>query len=100
MAKVVKEYDFSSRPSGRQKYPWDNWMNGQIWALKHGTKDDVKAGRADFDVKPASFANNAASYGSRHEDKGIKTVNVSIEGDTIYVQAVLMPDVGDEPDEE
>ncbi len=96
MAEVVKKFDFGSRHSGRQKYNWELWMNGQIWALKSGTKEDVAAGKADFDVKPTSFANNAASYGKRHD--GIKTVQIAIEGDTVYVQAMLLPDV-DEPED-
>ncbi len=83
MAEVVKKYDFTSRRSGRLKYPWAQWMNGQIWALKYGE---------DFTVKPTNFANNAASYGKRRDH--IKDVNIAIDSEAgiVYVQAVLLPD--------
>lgn len=89
MAEVVKKFDFDSRPSGRQKYPWSQWLNGQIWALK-----SAEDGSADFTIKPASFANNAASYAKRH-DNNIKEVKIAVEGDTVYLQAILLPDVED-----
>ena len=38
MAKVMKRFDFPT--SRRMRYPWDDWLDGQIWELERG-KDFV-----------------------------------------------------------
>lgn len=40
MAKVMKTYEFPA--SKRMRYPWDKWLDGQIWELSRG--DDFKIG--------------------------------------------------------
>jgi hypothetical protein len=35
MAKNLKSYEFASG-GGRQKYPWEQWFNGDIWELTDG----------------------------------------------------------------
>lgn len=47
MANTLTTYDFS-KPSNltktdRRSYPWDEWLNGHIWELKHGV---------DFEAHP------------------------------------------------
>lgn len=79
MAKVVKEYAFKDGRKGRQRYPWELWMNGQTWALEQGV---------DFDAKPISFANNAKSFAKRNDS--IKEVLAQVEGTTVYVKAILL----------
>lgn len=39
MAQTVTEFT----PTGRPKYPWQSWTDGQIWRLSRGT--DFKVGR-------------------------------------------------------
>jgi hypothetical protein len=43
VARRVKEFPEPVRPS---KYPWGDWLDGQIWELKSGE---------DFDGKPTNF---------------------------------------------
>lgn len=95
MARVIEDFEFANRrSSGKQKYPWAKWMNGQIWVLTSGTPEEVAAGEADFAVSAVSFASNATSYGKRHaENYNIKHTNIEVDGNTLYLQAVLLPEV-------
>lgn len=36
MARILKEYDFTSKRKTVHKYPWDKWFDGHIWELKQG----------------------------------------------------------------
>lgn len=60
MAKVVKEMPKKAGGIGREpKYPYAEWLDGQIWELESG---DTNNG-ADFEGKPQSMRaniNNAA----------------------------------------
>src|SRR5439155_12901445 len=40
----------------RQRYPWSDWLDGQIWELERGR---------DFDAKPKTFAQNAHMQAKR-----------------------------------
>jgi hypothetical protein len=76
MAEVVKKgYDFPE-PRTRNKYPWSEWLDGRVWALKQGE---------DFTVNPTNFASSAKSWGERHDI----TVRTNIEDGTVFVQAVI-----------
>tara|TARA_B100000073_G_scaffold196165_1_gene162501 strand:+ start:671 stop:910 length:240 start_codon:yes stop_codon:yes gene_type:complete len=35
MAEILETFDFT-RSSGRAKYPWADWMDGQIYKIKRG----------------------------------------------------------------
>ena len=50
MAKVIKNFDFPA--SRRVRYPWDKWLDGQVWELNHGE---------DFLVDPAQMRRNVYS---------------------------------------
>jgi len=78
MAEIVKKYDFPPTRS-RNKYPWTEWLDGRIWALKQGE---------DFEVNPATFVSSAKSYVERHTDT-YDTVNVNVEDNTVVLQAIL-----------
>ena len=43
MARRVKAFPELARPT---KYPWGDWLDGEVWELKSGE---------DFDGKPANF---------------------------------------------
>lgn len=77
MAETLKKFDFPE-PRSRNKYPWGEWLNGQIWSLKQGE---------DFEVAPANFASSAKSYVERHDE--IASVNIAVEEGTVVLQAVL-----------
>jgi hypothetical protein len=70
MAKVVNEFDFRVRKS---RYPWAEWLDGQIWKLTNGT---------DFDCTPSAFGNAAYRYARRHG----MTVRVCVDGDEVHLQ--------------
>lgn len=55
MAKLLNAFpeDKESQPRGR--YPWDKWMDGRVWELHQGTREEVEAGKADFHVTTKSF---------------------------------------------
>lgn len=68
MAKALKNYEFP--PSRRRKYPWDTWMDGQVWQLNRG--DDFVVG---FDQMRKNVYNAAWSRGlhvrTRREKDGL-----------------------------
>lgn len=78
MAETLKKFDFPA-PRSRNKYPWAEWLNGQIWSLKQGE---------DFHVAPANFASSAKSYADRHNED-VAGLNVAIEDGTVILQAIL-----------
>jgi hypothetical protein len=46
VAEILDEFDFTKRGTGRgrpEKYPWDNWTNGEIWKIVAGTDFSCKA---------------------------------------------------------
>lgn len=72
MATKVKQMP---RPaSGRRRYPWDEWLNGEAWKLRRGV---------DFESEIYNFR-NLAHLTARRRGLRVQTV---IDGDTIYVQA-------------
>lgn len=80
MAKIVAELPTVRR--GRpEKYPYKQWFNGRKWELQEGTSEEVEAGKADFDIDPASF--KAALYARK------KTL-----GYVIQTRTVLDPKTG------
>ena len=71
MAEVLDSYDFGAS-AGR--YPWDEWLDGQIRKLEHGT---------DFDVKPTSFLTTA----KKQANKAGKTLKSRTDGNDVVIQA-------------
>ena len=80
MARVVKNYDFPV--TRRMKYPWDSWLDGQIWQLAHG--DDFKIG---IEQMRKNVYNAAWSRGIR--------ARTSISKGNLFVQAFRAKDEKD-----
>lgn len=81
MAEVVDEMPAGSRSS---KYPWDTWLDGQVWLVEHEELGDS--------VKPGNFA--AGVYNAARSRDLKATVRNTAEG--IYIQA--LPVDGSSPD--
>ena len=78
MADILEEFDFSlyTCSVGRnEKYPWSEWMDGQIWKLKQGV---------DFKTKTSSFA---AGIRARARKNGIQ-LKTAMFGEYVVFQAV------------
>lgn len=72
MAETLPEFDFRWRKGSN--YPWDEWLNGQIWQLTTGQ---------DFTIAPVSLISSA-----RYEavDRGMK-VRTRRLGEVVVLQA-------------
>lgn len=79
MAKIVaalpEAVEFRGRP---EEYPWDAWLNGQIWQLQP---------RIDFYPKPDSFRSTIKAAADR---RALRVTCRKFEGD-LYVQAFAVP---------
>jgi len=71
MARVVKKFTRGAVKKG--KYPWDQWMNGQIWRLTQGV---------DFHCGPEAFRTNAYQRAARSQT----VCRASVVGNTVEVQ--------------
>jgi hypothetical protein len=74
MAKKLKDFEFPAVGT-TTRYPWDEWLDGNIWQL---TKGD------DFPSDAYNFRNGAINAARR---KGLK-VRTSRSGDVVTIQAV------------
>ena len=77
MADILEEFDFSpySFRGVHAKYPWTEWMDGQIWKLKQGV---------DFQVKTSSLLGGVRSHAKR---KGLR-VKTARFGEYVVIQAI------------
>ena len=75
MAKTVSDLP-SPHARGVAKYPWNQWLDGQIWCLRRGE---------DFAARctPLYIGQIARSAGLR---RGLK-VTARVAGDDVYIQA-------------
>jgi hypothetical protein len=69
MAEVLDAFPERERVG---RYPWDDWLNGQIWKLKRGE---------DFMCKVGSFRNYAYARAAG------RRLALYIDGDYVYLQA-------------
>lgn len=68
--------ELPERRTGRPAlYPWAEWLNGEVWILKHGE---------DFNPPPGNFRNMILYQG---RERGVK-IETRVEGDYVYVQRV------------
>ena len=74
MAKVLADFEINGK-GRRTIYPWDEWLDGQIWQLTRGE---------DFKCKVLSFR-MAAKYAA--VTRGLN-VDVQVRGDTVTIQAI------------
>lgn len=53
---MPKTLDKFPAAGGQARYPWDEWLNGQVWELRQGE---------DYNAKSATFLQNARSQGDK-----------------------------------
>jgi hypothetical protein len=79
MARVVEEFPVQPTHS---KYPWQDWLNGQVWELIPGE---------DFQGKPATFRSVAIGQAKKRGGKvrtSLFRAKQEGEKDRLYVQFV------------
>ena len=74
MAEILEDYEFIDR--GSSKYPWNLWLDGQIWKLVRGT---------EYKCAAASMR-TAAFLAARTRNKNVRT-NMIMDGNGIVIQA-------------
>ena len=74
MAEILEDFEFTHR--GSAKYPWDLWLDGQVWKIIRGT---------DYQCASASMR-TAAFLAARTRNKNVRT-NMIMDGKAIVVQA-------------
>lgn len=72
MAKVLKQFAFGGRAG--VKYPWDEWLDGQIWELTHGK---------DFNCVVVNFRSAVYVEAKRRGKK----VRISLRENSVVIQA-------------
>lgn len=75
MAKVIKPERADSVFPKHERYPWEQWFDGQLWELTKG---------ADFKTEPASFRSAAFLQAKRRDIK----LRTRVVGDKFYLQAL------------
>lgn len=77
MARKLDKDSVTFRPvGGGAKYPWGEWLDGDVWELVHGD---------DFEPHPVHFAQICQSAAKR---KGIKC-RTKREGNKLTIQAYI-----------
>jgi hypothetical protein len=74
MAEILEDYEFIGAGSG--KYPWDLWLDGQVWKLVRGT---------DYECTSSSMRTSAQQVG-KTRNKNVRT-NMIMDGKGIVIQA-------------
>lgn len=74
MAEILEDFEFRSQ--GYSKYPWDLWLDGQIWKLVRGK---------DYDCASSSMRAGAHLAGQARNKK-VRT-NMTSDGDAVVIQA-------------
>lgn len=74
MADKLDTYSF---PGRRNKYNWDQWLNGSIWRLHRGT---------DFVQPVASMRGQAYNAATK---RGLKLLSMVEDENTLVLQAVV-----------
>lgn len=80
MAKTLAAFPSEDESQRRNRYPWDKWLDGNVWELTHGSREAVAEGDADFSVTTKSFESavkqavsareGAVRLAPRRNDKG------------------------------
>lgn len=86
------------KPRGNRKYKWDEWFTevGEKMAFDKGTPEQVKAGEADFDCLPTSFAVSAREAA---KERGFSLHIPGIDEDSTTVSVEVRALSTDEADE-
>jgi hypothetical protein len=73
---ATKIEQFPAAPS-QNVYPWDEWLDGDVWELVPGE---------DFKGKPATFRASAVAQAARRDGK-VRTQRIERDGEErLYVQ--------------
>ena len=81
MAEKLDDYDFSSKNTGRSRYPFDEWLDGSIWKLKQGE---------DFSSERSSMRTRLHTEATK---RGLK-VSVSMREDDCLIIRAYWPEDG------
>lgn len=86
MAKTLSAFPDEDESQKRGRYPWDKWLDGQVWELKKGSRTEVESGEADYAVTTKSF--RSAVMQATVTRKGDVRTAVLEEGNKLVVQFV------------
>jgi len=84
MAKVLESFDFSRKGvKKKSKYPWDKWLNGDIWDLNQEGSPEAEEDGSDFDIPVKNFRTNLY-VAARERGKGVHTRLVRNETGIVF----------------
>lgn len=95
MARTLNAFPDGHEQSKRQRYPWSEWLNGEVWELHRGSEGDVEEGKADFTVTTKSFA--SAVKQATTNRKGDVRIATLEGGETVVIQFMKRDDDGSTP---
>lgn len=72
MAKLLNAFPEDKESQSRGRYPWDKWLDGRVWELHKGTREEVEAGTADFNVTTKSFT-SAVKQAAKSKKGDVRT---------------------------
>lgn len=55
MAKTLDSFPEGGDTNRPGRYPWGRWLDGQVWRLERGTKEQVESKERDYYVTTKSF---------------------------------------------
>jgi hypothetical protein len=74
---VANKIDAFPQAPSQNVYPWDEWLDGDVWELVPGD---------DFKGKPATFRASAVAQAARRDGK-VRTQKIHAEGgERLYLQ--------------
>lgn len=75
---MARKVDVFPAAPDSSRYPWDEWLDGDVWELVHGE---------DFKGRPNTFRSNARNQAKRRNGK-IRARILKEEGqaDKLYIQ--------------
>lgn len=97
MAKTLTAFPDEDESQSRARYPWDKWLDGQVWELRHGTREQVEQDDADFSVGTKSFT-SAVKQAAKPRN-GDARIAYKDDKTTVIVQFVKSAPVAESPGE-
>ena len=89
MAKTLDAFPEEGEIQRGGRYPWNKWLDGQVWRLEKGTPDEVAAGTKDYYVTTKSFR-SAVTQACKAKSKKVpgkpRTAVVEEGGEALIVQ--------------
>jgi hypothetical protein len=73
MARTLKRFDFPERHAANSRYPWDQWLDGQIWQITRGEDFDISTESMRVRLYPAAKARGGS-------------IRTNVKGSTITFQ--------------